>query len=204
MNNAGVANAPADLTEDGYELQFGTNHMGHALLTKLLLPIMLKTAEQLGSDVRIVNLSSNGHQFAPRGGFLPETCKTDMQEYYSTTRYGQSKLANILFTKGLAKHYPSITSVAVHPGAVNTNLFAGVWQRYPWAAMVLRPLQMTFMTPETGALTQVYAATGNGVQQGRYYVPTAQLGNESAYARDEELVDRLWEWTEEELKGKGY
>lgn len=61
---------PYSKTEDGYEIQFGTNHMGHALLTKLLLPTMLRTAEESGSDVRIVNLSSEGHNMAPRGGII--------------------------------------------------------------------------------------------------------------------------------------
>lgn len=65
---------PPGLTKDGYEAQFGTNHVGHFLFTKLLLPTMLKTAEEPNSDVRIVNLSSEGHKFAPSGGFDPVAC----------------------------------------------------------------------------------------------------------------------------------
>ena len=204
MNNAGIANRVAGLTSDGYEIQFGTNHMGHALLTKLLMPLLLKTAEQAGNDVRIVNLTSNGHAFPPKGGFIPEACQTDMHEYYTFTRYGQSKLANILYTKALAKRYRGITSVAVHPGAVDTNLPTEIQARYPWWAWVLHPFWYLLKTPDVGALTQVYAAVGRGVQSGRYYVPTAQLGSESQYARDEGLVERLWEWTEGELERQGY
>lgn len=205
MNNAGIANHAPGLTTDGYEIQFGTNHMGHALLTKFLMPLLLKTAKQAkNSDVRIINLTSNGHAFPPKGGFIPEACKTNMADYYTFTRYGQSKLANILFTKALTKRYPGITSVAVHPGGVNTDLPADIQARHPWWAWFLHPLLYLLKSPEVGALTQVYAAVGDGAQGSRYYVPTAQLGSESQYARDEGLVKRLWEWTERELERQGY
>jgi retinol dehydrogenase-12 len=76
--NAGVMAIPPGTTEQGYENQFGTNHMGHALLTKLLLPTLLKTAEQLGADVRVVALASIGHIGAPRAGILFDLLKTPM------------------------------------------------------------------------------------------------------------------------------
>ena len=89
MNNAGVMALPPGLTKEGYEIQFGTNHMGHALLTKLLMPLLLKTAEQPDSDVRIINVSSGAHGVAPKGGFLPETVTTTMEKYHTYTRYGK-------------------------------------------------------------------------------------------------------------------
>ena len=122
MNNAGVMALPPGVTEDGYEIQFGTNHMGHALLTRLLMPLLTKTAALPDSDVRIINLSSGAHSLTPSGGFAPEACKTDMSSTHTYVRYGQSKLANILYTKELAKRYPKIASVAVHPGRVKSQL----------------------------------------------------------------------------------
>ncbi|RYO89308.1 hypothetical protein DL764_008602 [Monosporascus ibericus] len=127
MNNAGIMATPPGLTKDGYEIQFGTNHVGHALLTRLLTPLLEKTAAGPNSDVRVINLTSNGQEwFAPPSGLLLEDAKTDMDPLGRWGRYGHSKLVNIYFTKGLAKHYPQIKSVAVHPGGANTGLADGV------------------------------------------------------------------------------
>ena len=122
LNNAGVMALPPGLTEQGYEIQFGTNHVGHALFTHLLMPRLLETAQKPGADVRIVNLSSMGHQLASKEGIVFNELKTTMEPRITWTRYGQSKLANILFTKELAKRYPSITSVSVHPGVIKTDV----------------------------------------------------------------------------------
>lgn len=121
MNNAGIMACPPALTKDGYETQFGTNHMGHALFTKLLLPTLQRMAKEPGSDVRIINLSSIGHNLAPNGGIIFDKLKTDMKDYNAFPRYGQSKLANILFNRELAKRYPSIECVAIHPGGVRSK-----------------------------------------------------------------------------------
>ncbi|RYO82324.1 hypothetical protein DL766_003119 [Monosporascus sp. MC13-8B] len=127
MNNAGIMATPPGLTKDGYEIQFGTNHVGHALLTRLLTPLLEKTAAAANSDVRVINLTSIGHEwFVPSSGLLLEDAKTDMDSLGPWGRYGHSKLANIYFTKGLAKHHPQIKSVAIHPGGVNTGLGDGV------------------------------------------------------------------------------
>lgn len=126
--NAGIMAAPPGLTVDGYELQFQTNHLGHALLIKLLLPTLLQTAEAPDSDVRVICQSSLGFQIAPMGGIRFDSLKTTQEDlsilpdsfgtYY---RYGQSKLANILTAAELAKRYPQITAVSVHPGIVDTQ-----------------------------------------------------------------------------------
>ena len=93
MLNAGIMATAPGLTEDGYEVQFGTNHMGHALLTKLLLPTMQKTAEAADADVRVVSLSSAAHNRAPKtGGIQFEGLKTTQAELQAFYRYGQSKL----------------------------------------------------------------------------------------------------------------
>lgn len=72
---------PAGTTKEGYEIQFGTNHIGHALLTKLLMPTLQRTAEQPHADVRIVNVSSDGHKMPPKGGLALKDVTTDMASY---------------------------------------------------------------------------------------------------------------------------
>jgi NAD(P)-dependent dehydrogenase (short-subunit alcohol dehydrogenase family) len=219
MNNAGVMAQPLGLTKDGYEIQFGTNHIGHFFFTAQLLPLLRSTAVKPHSDVRIVNLTSEGHKLAPRDvGFVPDACETDMKDYSTWTRYGQSKLANILFTNELARRYPEITSVAIHPGGVATNLSNSFMGEHPWLTVMAKPFLRFFMTQSSeGALNQTWASvapvkgkegSGGGtekeVEQGRYYVPVAKLGAASKFAGDKELSGRLWEWTERELERHGY
>lgn len=138
MNNAGIMACPEGLTKEGYEIQFGTNHVGHALLTKLLLPTLQRTAKGAPEgSVRIVNLSSMGEQMAPKpDGIKFDHLKAPNSGGINTwTRYGQSKLANVLFAKALAKRYPEIVSTSVHPGVVQTELTRGktLPELYPYA-----------------------------------------------------------------------
>jgi retinol dehydrogenase-12 len=204
MNNAGIMATPPGLTKEGYEVQFGTNHMGHALLTRLLLPTMQKTAKERG-DVRIVNLTSMGHNWPAKGGICLEECKTDMRSTSTWGRYGQSKLANILYTKGLASHYPDIKCMAVHPGAVDTGLQRGPAESWPWVATPMKLLSKVLATTVAqGALTQLFAATNKDAKTGVYYVPIAQEDPGSSYARDENLVKELWDYTQKELDAAGY
>ncbi|KAI4218555.1 MAG: hypothetical protein L6R36_008893 [Xanthoria steineri] len=206
MNNAGIMATPLAETEDGYESQFGTNHMGHALFTKLLMPILLKTAEEEGSDVRIVNLTSEGHNLAPRPqGILLDEAKLKAQGPWA--RYGQSKLANILFTKELASRYPSITSVAIHPGIISTGLYGPNQQSnmlLRYGVMLIGPLIMADV--RTGALNQLWGAAGKKteVMSGNYYTPVGACSKGSKWAQKKDLAEELWAWTEQELASKGY
>ncbi|TVY56627.1 putative oxidoreductase, partial [Lachnellula suecica] len=130
MLNAGIMAVPPGTTREGYEVQFGTNHVGHALLTKLLMPVMLETAKLPEADVRVVALSSIGHTMAPTQGIVFEGLKSENGGCgTSMARYGQSKLANILFVRELQRRYgdKGITAVAVHPGVVNTELYRTVF-----------------------------------------------------------------------------
>ena len=222
MNNAGVMALPPGLTQDGYEIQFGINHLGHFLFTKELLPVLQATARSSPTaDVRIIHISSMGHQFAPRnGGFISSICRTDMAEYSTWIRYGQSKLANILFTNQLATRYPEITSVSVHPGKVATNLAASLASEYSVFFKILRPFLLCIVkSPGVGALNQTWAATamikgkdcgktgGVGypeVEQGSYYTPVGMKTSPSAFARDEKTANELWEWSEKEVKRHGF
>ncbi|KAH7151652.1 hypothetical protein DER46DRAFT_690711 [Fusarium sp. MPI-SDFR-AT-0072] len=199
--NAGIMIAPPGLTDDGYEIQFGTNHMGHALLTKLLMPALLTTASEPNSDVRLVILSSEAHNYAPTTGFLWDTLKTTGTSINALTRYGQSKLANILYAKELARRYPQIKVASVHPGIVNTNLGnESASQNLLIKAGLAIARGVVGVNVETGAKTQLWAATGQGVDSGEYYEPIAVAGRSSKIAKDQTIADELWEWTEKEIE----
>lgn len=204
--NAGVMALPPSLTKSGYEVQFGTNHVGHALLIKLLLPLLERTANEPGSDVRIIALSSLGHNQTPSAGINFDTLKTDQKEVMTWSRYGQSKLANILYVKELAKRYPSIKSVAVHPGFVATNLATTCTQEsiiIRTAMTLVSCIPGVMKSPDEGAYNQLWAAFApkDVVGSGEYYEPVGVGGKASKKANNPELASRLWTWTETELNG---
>jgi NAD(P)-dependent dehydrogenase (short-subunit alcohol dehydrogenase family) len=207
MNNAGIMATPPGLTKDGYEIQFGTNYLGHALFTKLLLPILLSTSKEPNADVRIINVSSIGVRLAPNAGLALDQVKTEMKGFSTWELYGQSKLANVLFTKGLAKRYEGIKSVAVHPGGVDTGLGRGIKESYGTVGKVgLWATKWLMKDVSKGALNQLWAATGKGgeVGSGVFYFPVAKVHTGSEVERDEGLVDVLWEWTEGEFRERGF
>lgn len=201
INNAGIMATPAGTTEDGYEIQFGTNHMGHALLTKLLLPKLQETAKNPESDVRIVTLSSRGHEWTPNGGLNLETVKSEQTSISSFARYGQSKLANILYSRELARRYPGIKCISLHPGSVNTGLRRGMAASHPW---LTRPMdflaKFVTVTVQDGTLNQLWAATSVDAKSGSYYNPVGKESKGSGHAQDDKLAGKLWEWTEKELE----
>jgi NAD(P)-dependent dehydrogenase (short-subunit alcohol dehydrogenase family) len=204
INNAGVMGVEG-VTEDGYEIQLGTNHLGHALFTKLLLPTMLKTAEQKDADVRIVNLSSGAHSRCPAPGFTTEDL--ELKNVGPMARYSRSKLANILFARQMAKRYPQITSVAIHPGVIKTDLFNSMFT----SNRIVGTLSNTFgwavyKTVEEGAKNSLWTATApkTQVKSGQYYLPIGVLNEGSAYSRDEKMAESLWDWTQAELKKHGF
>ena len=148
-----------------------------------------------------------------------------MNEYSTWTRYGQSKLANILFTKELARQHPALTCVAVHPGGVATNLMDQMIKDHPYITTLMMPFWKLLATPaDRGAWNQVWAATGpvkgkeetkgaletkwNGrvaeVESGCYFTPITKRGTQSNAAGDAALAEKLWEWTEEQLVQRGY
>jgi retinol dehydrogenase 12 len=186
INNAGLVTRGT--TKDGFELIFGTNHLGHYLLTRLLLPKLEAT------HGRVVNVASTAH-YAAKGidwGAVREPTRTitGMHEYQV------SKLANVLFTKELARREGSkITTYAVHPGTVATD----VWRRIPAPA---RWLAKRFMlTPEQGAVSSIRAAAAPELanETGRYYTANGAEKRPSKLADDAELAKVLWqrsaEWT---------
>ncbi|ORX92059.1 dehydrogenase with different specificitie [Clohesyomyces aquaticus] len=199
--NAGIMAMPKGLTADGYEIQFGVNHLAHALLIKTLLPLLLSTSTLADADVRIVSTTSLGAGFASTISFDKLRTEHDMSILGPWRRYGESKLANILYVQQLAKRYPVITSTAVHPGVIYTGLVDGLSTGNRW--FVYATTVGSSVTLEEGAKNQVWAATGRkgDVVSGRFYEPVGKVGRVFKGVKVVGLAGRLWEWTEGELKG---
>ncbi|KAL1876783.1 hypothetical protein Plec18167_005192 [Paecilomyces lecythidis] len=205
MLNAGVMALPPGETELGHEIQLGTNHTGHFLLTKLLLPTLLKTAKEPGSDVRVISLSSIGHNMAPSFETILDQKKLKKTSQ-SMVRYGASKAANILFAAELARRYPSITSVSVHPGIIMTDLYDSMSKGSIFAAASAKATGI-FATPlHKGPYNQLWAAAGakkDDLVNGAYYVPVGIPKAKNSYVVNKDMGNRLWEWTEAELQRFG-
>ncbi|MEU6226573.1 SDR family NAD(P)-dependent oxidoreductase [Streptomyces sp. NPDC047042] len=198
INNAGVMYTPRQLTADGFELQFGTNHLGHFALTGLLLDRLLPVP---GS--RVVNVSSVGHRIRATIHF------DDLQwerSYGRVAAYGQSKLANLMFTYELQRRlapHGTTTAVAAHPGVSNTELVRNVPSALRLPTTWLAPLFT--QKPEMGALPTLRAATDPAVAGGQYYGPGnrgefrgyPKLVTSSPDSHDQTAQQRLWTVSEE-------
>ena len=198
--NAGVMATDAALTKDGYENQFGVNHVAHALLVKLLLPTIEKTAEKTG-DARILSLTSLGFMYPFPGGVQFDGVKTpqDFGPGSQWARYGQSKLANVQYAAELARRYPSITSVSLHPGTVNTDI---IGRLKPDEKDLVYQMNKVIVEPEEGVYNTCWCATTtkSNIKNGELYLPVGQLGEHSKESSDKELSGKLWTWTQKELE----
>ena len=201
MLNAGIMAVPPALTVDGYEVQFGTNYMGHVLLARLLLPLLDRTASLPGADVRIVMLASDLYAAAPEPeGIRFKTLRTKAEELEANTRYGQSKLAGVLWVRTMATLYPQFTSVAIHPGIVRTNLLNGATDLPRPLQLVAKLARPALASIEDGVKNQLWASVAKtDIQSGAYYTPVAVPGTLTEPAKNEMLAGQLWEWTEAEL-----
>ncbi|KAE8318740.1 NAD(P)-binding protein [Aspergillus transmontanensis] len=185
INSTSIMATPTGQTEEGYEIQFGTNHIGHALLTRLLLPTLKYTAT-IAPDVRVVFLSSSLHSSAPKEGyFLDDRLKTPMPDISTWTLYGQSKLANIHYCRALAQRHLEIKFVSIHPGLVKTNLG-------PEFMSVCDEIHNSQCSGR--AFNSLWAATSLAAESGAFYYPVGITG------KDEKLREQLWEYTEMELQ----
>lgn len=201
--NAGILGAPAGLTKDGYEITMGTNHLGHALLLKLLFGTLTNTTLMSSSKARVVSLSSVGYKFLDPPTIRIDDLRTpDSGGLDSMKRYMQSKLANILYARQFAQHNQHFTTVVIHPGEVKTELYS----REPGDDFV-KYLQ-TEIAPtvafdiEQGVKNQLWAATAKeGVVNGEYYEPVGESGKLLEAGKNDELGKRLWEWTQTQLGG---
>jgi len=194
-------------TPQGHELQFGTNHIGHALLLKLITPLLLSTAETTGSAPRVISVSSRGHAHnaaLPDGGIAFDTLRTSQAELSGVNKYTQSKLANVVYARQYALHYPQILSVAIHPGDVLTEIFnkgaEGGDEQIKYLAREVAPKKCGPL--EEGIKHGIWAATAEGVLSGRYYEPVGVLGMGSELSKDEGLGKKLWTWTQREIEGR--
>jgi NAD(P)-dependent dehydrogenase (short-subunit alcohol dehydrogenase family) len=209
LNNAGVMAIPQRHTVDGFEMQFGTNHLGHFALTGLLLPLLLRAPEG-----RIVSVSSGIHVI----GKINFDDLQSARSYSDFRAYAQSKLANLLFTYELQRRLKAsgcqARAIAAHPGYAATGLQAvGPQMSQSRVRSALMTLSNRWMaqTAEMGSLPLVFAAASPGAEGGAYYGPGGFLGQRglpkkaasSAASHDEALASRLWT-VSEELTGVTY
>ncbi len=184
INNAGVILPKRQETKDGFELQFGVNHLGHFLLTNLLLDLILKS-----SSARIVVVSSGAH----KAGKIHFNDLQLKNSYNLIKAYSQSKLANLLFAYELARRLKDkkVTVNALHPGAVATNM--GIDRQTGFGGLITKILKPFFQTPKEGASTAVYLAISNEVEgiTGKYFYNKKSI-NSSKESYDEKLQEKLW------------
>jgi len=202
--DAGVLGGAPSVTKDGYEKHMGINHVGHALLFKLLLQQLLEAARNpIGLEPRVVFVSSNGHKYGTSQGIVFPSLKSKGENVAVGSKYGQSKLANLLYPKEIAERYPQITAVSVHPGVVKTDLFSAPESGFIVNAIRRVVVPLMGVSVEEGAKNQLWASTAkDGVVSGKYYEPIGIAGKEGAVAKDNQLAKKLWDWTERELEGQ--
>ena len=197
--NAGImALNQKELTVDGFEKQIGVNHFGHAYLTRLLRP-KLEARGTAAAPSRVVVVASTAHGFAAKE-WTPQDLDLDFKQvkYSPWGAYGNSKLANILFAKALAKRLPeTVTAVSLHPGVIRTQL----WRETPAAGGLGGFLlgRMADKSIPQGAATTVWAAVAPEVPRGEYLDDCTVASKRSDQAKDDALADALWEATEARL-----
>ncbi|PLB51991.1 short chain dehydrogenase [Aspergillus steynii IBT 23096] len=199
VNNAGIMMTPEGLTTDGYEIQFGTNVLGPALFTQLLLPVLRQTAK-LNPQARMVMLSSAAHTRAPSDVYKFDELRTTAPDRHTTERYTTSKLANLHYAKALAERESECKIIPVHPGMVATNL------HHASTGTFLKPFLNVAVclaaTPvEKGALSQIFAAVSPDAEHGKYYGPIGKVESGSKLAQNHALQEELFSWVQGELAG---
>lgn len=190
INNAGLANVRRQTSVDGFELTFATNHLGPFLLTSLLLPAVRAV------EGRIINVASGVHRIG----------KIHWQDlhfhsgYFVISAYAQSKLANILFTRELARREEAngVTVNCLHPGAVATN----IWPEAKWHEKLFsKALKLFLISPEQGARTGIWLASNaiGGNVTGGYFEKCSEKTPSKA-ARDDQAAEKLWQISEELIR----
>lgn len=190
LNNAGIVNSSFELTKEGFEKTFATNHLGYFTLTLSLLPLLMNVPK-----ARIVNVASNSHYKSA----LDFESFTKDKEYFILKAYGQSKLANVLFTYYLSNRLKdlNITVNAINPGRVRTPIGGkskGWIHRLGWNTLAA----LTGVNVEKGAQTQIFLSTSSKVEglSGKYF-DSMKEKQSSSISYDEKLQKDLWKWSEE-------
>ncbi|XP_047080487.1 short-chain dehydrogenase TIC 32, chloroplastic-like isoform X2 [Lolium rigidum] len=194
VNNAGLLATSFTLSKDGIEMQFATNHVGHFLLTHLLLETMKKTSCESNVEGRIVNVSSVGHRFTYQEGIRIDKINNEA-EYSASGAYGQSKLANILHANELARKFKeegvNITANSLHPGSIITNIL----RNHSIIDFLHGSLGMLLLkNANQGAATTCYVALHPGAKgvSGKYFCDS-NVYEASEKAKDVELAKKLWD-----------
>jgi len=185
INNAGRAQVARTETVDGFETTFATNHLGPFLLT-LLLQDKLRASK----PARVVNVSSMAHS----KGTINFNDLQSTHNYVGMTAYGQSKLANVLFTRQLARQFAGsgVTAYSLHPGVIRTAIWRDAWST--WRSFFLAPAWLFMKTAAQGALTTLYCALDPELENvsGRYYSDCKEKEASKAGRSDEDAA-RLWD-----------
>ncbi len=200
VNNAGVMACPPAKTADGFELQFGSNHVGHFLMTCLLVPALRQ-----GAASRVASVSSRGHHMSP---VVFDDVQFQRRPYDKWLAYGQAKTANVLFAVGLERRLAphGVHANALHPGGIMTELSRHL-QAEDFEFLQTRTRGMKFKSVEAGAATSVFAATAPELEgRGGLYLEDCHvaavndaddaLDGVKSYALDPQNAERLWELSE--------
>ncbi|KAF9439467.1 hypothetical protein P691DRAFT_769682 [Macrolepiota fuliginosa MF-IS2] len=218
VNNAAKAVGPYTITKDGLRDSMAINYLGHLVFTENLLPLLIQTSKQEGSDVRIINVSSKAHTMVAPTSFVG---KDNFNKSYGTSfisdlhTYGLSKLASIQYTKRLQRRLDAqdapIICISVHPGGVVTpSVSIFLANRAPVVKQFFSFLvSITFVSARQGAMNSAYAAASPEVRakvetfKGVYLEPVGQVVKPSPQAEDERLGNELHDATLEVLKELG-
>lgn len=191
VNNAGAVLSDRRTTADGFEATFGVNHLGHFLFTKLLLPAL-----EAGAPSRIVNVASDAHRMS--FGLDFDDLQWERRRYRGLGVYADSKLANILFTRELARRLEGkgVVAHAVHPGVVGSR-FGWDGDTRGWFAFGVKLVKPLLLTPAKGARTSLHVATSEeaGRSSGLYWARSRPI-KPSRAARSDEAARRLWDASE--------
>ncbi|CAL0316007.1 unnamed protein product [Lupinus luteus] len=196
INNAGIMACPFALSKDNIELQFATNHIGHFLLTHLLLDNLKKTARESKKQGRIVNVASEAHRFPYPEGIRFDKIN-DQSSYNNWRAYGQSKLANILHANELARRFKEdgvdITANSIHPGVIATNLI----RHNPVLSGAMKFVgRLLLKNVQQGAATTCYVALHPQVKEisGKYFSDSNEYTT-TPYGTDADLAKKLWDFS---------
>jgi NAD(P)-dependent dehydrogenase (short-subunit alcohol dehydrogenase family) len=214
VNNAGIMALPYALTEDKIESQFGVNHVAPTLFTQLLLPT-IRNSGSAEEPARIIFTASMGHQWSYSENVrLTLEAINDESSFNSMKAYGQSKLANILTASYMARQEeksdgkPSVLVNSLHPGVVQSEIGRNLQESYGRIVDMGNRFfySIAGMSAADGALTTLYAATSNKVKEkgynGKYFVPYGKLATPNGPARDIQLQDKLWDFTQTVISEK--
>lgn len=198
INNAGVMMGEKKMTKDGYELMMQANHLGHFLLTTLLLDM-----QKPGHKCRVITVSSSTYALAKNGFDFDDVFCESTRKYTLFSQYAQTKLANILLAKELATRYSNVQSWAVHPGLVRTDVVRNMpWYLYYPNIIFAVAIAALQKQPTQGAYTSVYCAATDSPPANGEYLVNCKVQETNSHATNALDAKRLWELSEELVRIK--